>query len=254
MGSGKLGEDIRWLEQEESAAYAIDAIKGTIDRFRNGMVILKETRARLKKKLDDAIKEMENAKKSLKETGTKIDELSDEIKQISSGYVHIKAKESSTRERYNKLLSGGMPVADDSSQIDAGNSSDDDFEKRKDEFLRGITGAFAKLDEELKQLRAEEDGMRHKKDALGRTVKTMKLGRAVYFRKIHKLRADIASIQSERRDNKENEEALLREFFNFTERLKLVSGATEVTERRLLQTEAALKNAEIGGVVSGKAS
>ncbi|VAX20934.1 hypothetical protein MNBD_NITROSPINAE01-416 [hydrothermal vent metagenome] len=254
MGRDNLDEDIRWLEHEESAAYAIDSIKGTIERFRHGMLILKETRARLKKKLDDAINEMENTKKSLKEAGAKIGELSDKIKQISSGYVHVKAKESSTKERYNKLLSGGMPIAGDSSQIDAGNSLDDDFDKRKDEFLRGITGAFAKLDEELKQLRAEEDGMRHKKDALGRTVKTLKLGRAVYFRKIHKLRADIASIQSERRDNKENEEALLREFFNFTERLKVVSGATEVTERRLLQTEAALKNAEIGGIASGKAT
>lgn len=254
MPRDNLSEDIRWLEQEESAAYAIDIIKGTLNRFRQGGCALKESRVLLKKKFDGIIKDMETAKKSLKETGDKINELNAEIKQVSSGYIHIKARESSTKERYNKLLSGSVPAEGNFVPAEEGLVSDEELEKRKEEFLRSLTGAFAKLDGELKQLRATEDAIRHKKDSLGRTVKTLKLGRAIYSRKIDKLRADIACIRGELRDNKENEDVLLREFFNFTERLKLTSGATEATERTLLVTDAALKSTENSDITSSTTS
>ncbi len=217
---------------EEEMAQVSKSLQTVLARFKRALKYRKTQREKL---FDEAAKvarrRMETAK-ILKDVVIKLDKTKSSLERGSVKLAQTEKEESALKGKYKELLMGRIPAdAEGIDEILSDNGHD--LARRKKIFLNRLEDAFAELDRKIEETRRQKGELPATLEKYKKTVNYYERKSGILKKTLKMYKSELVNYDSEIADTIEQEELLLQEYTDFSERLGAVASIPGSMERLL---------------------
>lgn len=226
----------------EEAASVMDTLNAIMSSFHNGLEGREKRRARAEESLVKLAALRRETVDALKNAVKQADKLKKEMAHAKDSLSSLHRQETVARARYTEILAGRLPMVNG----EEGNGGFDSlFHKeseellaRKDQFMARLSNVFSSLETEIRAIEARGKELREKMADSERKLAALERKRIILFQKLEIYKAESAEMERAVKSSEEEEERLLRDYAEFTRRLKPVLTLSPSTEKLLEKQQA----------------
>lgn len=219
-------------EKEKEIEQVSKSIERVLRRFKQALKYRKAHREELFNQAEKVAKRRSETAKILKEVIVKLDKTKQSLAHGSEKLAGTEKDESALKGRYKELLMGRIP-ADPESVDKILSDSGHDLAREKERFLSKIEDAFAELDREIIKVRRRKGELPAMLEKYKRTVDYYERKSEILKKTLKMYRSELVNYDREIAETIEQEELLLQEYTDFSERLGAVASIPASMERLL---------------------
>ena len=227
----------RAMEQADEAARTMKSLNAIMSAFQEGMSAREKKRARGEESLVKLSALRRETVDALKTAVKNSDRLKKELHHVKDTLSSLQRQEAVARGRYTEILSGRIPIS-------KGDEGENGFESlfhkeseelsvRKDQFLSRLTNVFSGLENEIRGLEGRGKELREKMGDCETKLADLERKRVILFQKLEIYKTESAGMERIIKSTEEEEERLLRDYSEFTRRLRPVLSLPPSTEKML---------------------
>lgn len=219
-------------EREKAMARVSKSLDSVLARFKQALKYRKKRRENLFDQAEKVAKRRAETVKILKEVIIKLDRTKSILVNESMKLAETEKNESLLKAKYEELLNGHMPA--DSGNVDeTPRDNGHDLASRKEEYLSKINDAFAELDREIVENRRQKGELPAILEKRKTTVDYYERKSKILKKTLKMYRNELVGYDREIADTVEEEELLLQEYTDFSERLGAVVSIPASMEKLL---------------------
>lgn len=227
----------RALAQADEAARVMKSLNAIMSAFQDGMDAREKKRARGEESLVKLSALRRETVEALKAAVKNSDRLKKEHHRVKDSLSSLQRQEAVARGRYTEILSGRLPMA-------KGDEGENGFESlfhkeseelsvRKDQFLTRLANVFSGLENEIREIEGRGKELREKMGDCEAKLSGLDRKRVILFQKLEIYKTESVEMERAIKSTEEEEERLLRDYTEFTRRLKPVLSLPPSTEKML---------------------
>ncbi len=242
--------DIRRVEykrrdQEKEMTQVTKSLELSLARFKEALQCRNEQRNHTARMIDNATSRRDEAIQTLKVIDKKLEETKANLASQKHDLKVLAKEEAVAKGMYKELLAGRLPVDVSYAKI-AKFESPDDLVLQKEKFLAKIESLFDKLDDEIADL-SRRIRMLEKLISGGvRRVELLNQKRSILSRSLQLYKKELAQLEKTLASTIEEEELLIHEYTDFTQRLKTVATIPASVDKLLARTLKSGNRADAG--------
>jgi chromosome segregation ATPase len=205
--------------------------------FQDGLNAREKKRARSEESLVKLSALRRETVDALKDAVKNADRLKKELHRVKDALSSLQRQEAVTRGRYTEILAGRLPMAN-GDEGEGGFESlfhkeSEELSVRKEQFLTRLTNVFSNLESEIREIEERGKELREKMTDSEGKLGALERKRVILFQKLEIYKTESAEMERSIKSAEEEEERLLRDYAEFTRRLKPVLSLPPSTEKLL---------------------
>lgn len=219
-------------EREKEMAQVSKSLESVLLRFKQALKYRKSHREKLFDQAEKVARRRSETAGILKDVIIKLDRTKSSLAHGSMKLAETEKDESALKEKYKELLMGRIPAdAENVDEILSENGHD--LARRKEKFLSRIEDTFNELDREIAKVRRQKGALPAKLEKYKKTVDYYERKSEILKKTLKMYRSELVNFDREIADTIEEEELLLQEYTDFSERLGAVASIPVSMERLL---------------------
>ncbi|VAX19197.1 hypothetical protein MNBD_NITROSPINAE04-321 [hydrothermal vent metagenome] len=229
--------DIRRVESkrtgmEKEMAQVSKSLQSVLSRFKQALKYRKTQREKLFDEAEKVARRRMETARILRDVVIKLDKTKSALARGSVKLSQTEKEESVLRGKYKELLMGRIPAdVEDIDEILSDNGHG--LERRKKMFLSRIEDTFAELDRKIAQIGRRKGELPATLEKYKKTVDYYERKSEILKKTLKMYKNELVNYDSEIADTIEQEELLLQEYTDFSERLGAVASIPGAMERLL---------------------
>jgi len=242
--------DIRRVEykrkdQEKEMTQVTKSLELSLARFKEALQYRNEQRNHTARMIDNATSRRDEAIGTLKVIDKKLEETKANLVTQKHDLKILAKQEAVAKGMYTELLAGRLPMDADYAKT-ARLKSPDDLAAQKEKFLMKIESLFDKLDDEMADLSRRIRMLEKLISGATRRVELLNQKRGILSRSLQLYKKELAQLEKTLASTIEEEELLIHEYTDFTQRLKTVATIPASVDKLLARTLKSGKQANTG--------
>lgn len=227
----------RAVAQADEAARAMKSLNAIMSAFQEGLNAREQRRARAEGSLVKLSALRRETVDALKAAVKNADKLKKELHMARDTLSSLQRQEAVAKGRYTQILSGRLPMVN-ADEGEGGFDSlfhkeSEELSVRKDQFMTRLTNVFSSLESEIGEFEGRGKELREKITDCDRKLGELERKRVILFQKLEIYKTESAEMETAIKSSEEEEERLLRDYSEFTRRLKPVLSLPPSTEKLL---------------------
>ncbi len=223
--------------QADEAARTMKSLNTIMSAFQNGLDSREKRRARAEESLVKLSALRRETVDALKDAVKNADRLKKELHRVKDALSSLQRQEAVARGRYTEILSGRLPMAN-GDEGEGGFASlfhkeSEELSVRKDQFMTRLTNVFSSLESEIREIEGRGKELREKMADCDGKLTALERKRVILFQKLEIYKTESSEMERAVKSSEEEEERLLRDYSEFTRRLKPVLSLPPATEKML---------------------
>lgn len=223
--------------QADEAARTMKSVNTIMSAFQEGLDAREKRRARAEESLVKLSALRRETVDALKAAVKNADRLKKELHRVKDSLSSLQRQETVAKARYTEILSGRLPMAN-GDEGEGGFASffhkeSEELSARKEQFMTRLANVFSGLESEIREIEGRGGELREKMTDCERKLADLERKRVILFQKLEIYKTESVEMERAVKSSEEEEERLLRDYSEFTRRLKPVLSLPPATEKLL---------------------
>lgn len=223
--------------QADESAKTLAALNAVMSAFVEELDSREKRRARAQESFVKLSALRRETLDALKDIVKNTDRLKKEAQRAKDSLTNIQRQESVTRGKYMEILSGRIPMANGEETEGVFETlfhkESEELSARKDQFMSRLTNVFSSLESDIREIEIRSRELRETITDCENKLGAFERKRVILFQKLEIYKSESAEMERAVKATEEEEEKLLRDYAEFTRRLKPLLALSPSTEKML---------------------